>query len=460
MEKKINIFFIIVLINFISCVKTDDFDMPEIEINEPDITVNSTIEAIKKTYEQSGESIYTFSVNDNSIIEGFVISSDESGNFYKTIIIQDKSKIPTSGIKILIDLKANFTKYNFGRKIYIKLAGASITKEGGDYRIGYHIRNELVAIPETLIGDFIFRSTQVEEIIPINILIDEFNSDKLNTYVEINNIQFKYNEIGKTFAGETYDKYDGERIIIACNNQITTTLSTSTYSDFKSNLLPTGKGKINAVLTQDYYGEKYILTINNPSLIDFSNIKRCDPVFLNCENTGQTGSEILFFENFEEVTKTKDLEKLGWKNMNINLGNEKFEKRSSQGNVAMRISAYNTKENPLEAWLITPKINLDNSSNEVFTFKTKASYDNGTILTAWVSTAFSENIKDAAWQQLDVKISVGPKSSSDNEFETSGEISLDCLRGNVHIALKYLGSDSGISTTYDVDDFLIRGKKY
>lgn len=455
--KKITL--ILVLINIISCVQTDDFKTPELEINEPDITANTTISAIKNSYEQSGEKIYAFGEKDNAIIEGFVISSDKGGNFYKTIVIQDKSENPTSGIKVLIDLKANFTKYNFGRKIYIKMAGMSMAKEGEDYRMGYHIRNELVAIPETLIGDVIIRSNQVEEIFPKNTDLDKFNSDNLNTFVKINNLQFKHNEIGKTFAGEPNDKYDGERILVACKNQITTTLSTSTYSDFKSNLLPEGKGEISAVLTQDFYGEKYILVVNDPSSIDFSDNERCDPSFLYCENFGETGNEIIFFENFEEIKKTKDLEELGWKNVNINLGNEKFEKRSSLGNVAMRISAYDTKENPLEAWLVTPEINLDNSANEVFTFKSKASYDNGTILTTWVSDDFNGNIEESTWHQLDVKISVGPKSSSSDEFESSGKINLGCLSGNIHIAIRYLGGDPGISTTYDVDEFLVVGSK-
>ncbi len=95
--------------SLISCVKTDDFELPKIDIEEPNISANSNILAVKNAYEQSGEKIYTYDVNDTSIIEGFVISNDEAGNFYKTLIIQDSFENPDSGIEILIDTRAYFT---------------------------------------------------------------------------------------------------------------------------------------------------------------------------------------------------------------------------------------------------------------------------------------------------------------------------------------------------------------
>lgn len=442
---------------FISCVQTDDFDLPKIEINEPGITVNTTIDAIKKAYDQSGEKIFTFNASDLSVFEAFVISSDESGNFYKLLILQDKSENPTSGIEILIDLKSYYTKFNFGRKIYIKIAGMSIINENGKYKMGFLNRNQLSEIPETLIDDYIIRSSISEEIIPKNLQFSEFSKELLNTYIQIKNIQFQYDEIGKTIAGEPYDKYSAERKLIQCNNQITTILSTSTYVKFKSFLIPENKGFLNAVFTMDYYTEKYVLVLNNLSIFDFTEEERCDPNFLNC-NGNTDGDQIIFYEDFENIKKTKDLENLGWINSNINLGNEKFKKRTVNTNGIMRISAYNTQENPLEAWLITPQINLDNVKDATLTFQTNASYDNGTILTAWVSTDFNGDIKKASWQQLDVNISVGPTNTFITDFTNSGKISLSCLTGNINVAFKYLGGDPGISTTYDIDNVKVTVK--
>ena len=103
----------------------------------------------------------------------------------------------------------------------------------------------------------------------------EFKNDWIGTYIRINDIQFKSDEIGKTFAGEEFDEFNGERILIQCENQISTVLSTSTFSDFKLNLLSHKKGALSAVLTKDFYGEKYILVLNDLSTFDFERYLGC-----------------------------------------------------------------------------------------------------------------------------------------------------------------------------------------
>ena len=449
--------FIICFLLISACVKTEDFDIPKVEIEAPDIVANSDISAIKHALDQSGEKIYSFDENDTAVIEGYVISSDEAGNFYKTLIIQDDFKDPVSGIEILIDLKAYFTKFNLGRKIFIKMAGLSVANNAGKYKIGYIINNKVVEIPESLIDKFIIRSSETESIVPKQISMDAFGIESINTFVEVQNVQFRNDEIGKTFAGEAFDEFNGERILVQCENQITSILSTSTFSDFRSQLISNKSGHISAVLTKDFYAEKYVLVLNNAESINFTDELRCDPEFLNCEATAAESSEIIYFENFQEIKKTQDLEALGWTNANRYLGNAKFKKRSSQENVSMQISAYNSNENPLEVWLISPAINLDAYSHRILTFDTKASYDNGMALTVWVSTDFNKNISEASWRQLDATISVGPGNTYVNDYISSGEIVLDCLEGNVFIAFKYLGGDPGIATTYDLDNIMIKG---
>ncbi len=449
--------FTIILLSIISCVQTDDFDIPKIENEMPNIVSTTSIKALKSALDQSGEKMYTFKENESSIIEGFVISSDEAGNFYKALIIQDNFENPTIGIEIMIDQKALFTKYNFGRKIFIKLAGLSIFNERGKYKLGYLLKNNMEEIPSSKVNDFIIRSTETMEILPLKVEIDDFSDQLIGTYVQIENIQFKKDEIGRTYAGEPFDEFNGERIIEQCSSQWNAILSTSTYSDFKSNLISDKNGTINAVLTKDFYGEKFVLLLNDPSGIELLNTKRCDPEYLTCEGNLESDQNIIFYEDFDHMKNTKDLKEMGWLNHNVNFGNGKFKKRSKNGNVYMQISAYNSEEYFMEVWLITPKINLDKSSDEILTFKTRSSFETGTILTAWVSNNFDENIQNATWIQLDVGISKGSKGSENTDFISSGKVSLDCLQGNVHIAFKYQGSDPNKTTTYDIDHVLVVG---
>jgi hypothetical protein len=440
-----------------SCIHYDDFELAKPEINEPEIKPNTDIIAIKHAYDQSGKKIYTFDESDTSIIEVYVISSDEGGNFYKKMIVQDKNENPTSGIEVLIDLRAYFTKFNFGRKIYIKMAGLSVSNDEGKYIIGYSSRNDVEGIPEYLIDDFIVRSGITQDIIPKQITFGDFTNSIIGTYVQFKNVQFRNDEIGKTYAGETFDEFDGERVLVQCDNQLTTILSTSTYSDFKSNLLPDKKGTLNSVLTKDYSSEKFILVLNNISTVSFVDQDRCDPIFLYCEGNSNKGTKLIFYEDFENIKKTEDLEKLGWNNINANFGAEKYKKITFNGNNAIRISAYNSAENPLEVWLVSPVINLDNTIDEILTFETKASYDDGTILSTWISADFDGSIRDATWQQLDVNISIGPGTGYGTNFTNSGNISLSCLNGNIHFAFRYTGGDPGIGTTYEIDNIKIIG---
>ena len=449
---------IILISTLFSCVPYDSFEVIKPEFDEPDISPNTDIIAVKHAYDQSGQKVYTFDESDASIIEVYVISSDEGGNFYKKMLVQDKNENPTSGIEVLIDLRAYYTRFNYGRKIYIKMAGLSISHDEGKYIIGYVSRNEVEGIPEYLIDDFIVRSGITMEIVPKQIKFGDFSNELIGMYVQLNDVQFRNDEIGKTYAGEVYDKFDGERVLVQCDNQIITILSTSTFSDFKSNLLPDKKGTLSAVFTKDYSSDKFILVLNNISFINFVEEDRCDPEFLFCDGNTDRGKELIFYEDFENISKTEDLEELGWRNINTNFGEEKYKKRAFGGNNTMRISAYNSEENPLEVWLITPHINLDNSVDEVLNFETKASFDEGTILSTWVSDDFEGNIAEATWQQLNVEISVGPGSGYGTDFTSSGNISLSCLNGNIHVAFKYTGGDPGIGTTYEIDNIIITGK--
>jgi len=457
--KNINILGRITLLLMVlfSCVQTDDFEVPIIEIPTSNIITNSTIQAVKNAFEQSDKELFTFDPEDNTIIEGYVISSDEAGNFYKILVIQDKNENATSGVEILIETKSYFTKYNFGRKIQLKMAGLSMKNDQGKFKIGYNLKNDVVEIPESLLDDFIFRSGETSVIIPNTKEISQLTKKEINTLVRLEKMQFNYDEIGKSYAGEQFDQFNGERGLNQCYELLPITLSTSTYSDFKSNLIPDKTGSIEGIFTKDFYGEKYVLVINTPDSIDFQEENRCDPNFYTCDIAAQDVANIVFYEDFENVKNTAALEVLGWTNTNIYFGNEKFAKRTANANGVVQISAYGTEESPLEAWLITPSINLDNSTNEIFTFKNKSTYDNGTVLTAWISADFTGNIKKATWQQLDVEISIGPSSGYENEFISSGKISLNCLEGNIHIAIKYVGGDPGITTTYDIDHFLITG---
>jgi len=448
------------IVTLASCVKTDDFELPESDIPQSSFDENvTTISAVKGHFNFSTNEIYTF--RDTGIfMEGYVISSDEGGNFYKKLVLQDRPANPTAGIQILIDDPSLFDTYDFGRKVYVKLDGLSLWFNNGVLQLGEQNRGDVVAIPPALIDEHITRTTETADIEPLKIEIENFNENYKNLYIRLDNVQFNGNLVRDdhrfSFSAENIDRFDGERQLESCKSGATTNLSTSTFSNFRSLLLPQFSGSIEGVLTRNFYNDYYILVINTPEALSFKETERCDPVFLNCGQNTTLGLETLFQESFETITTLKMLETRGWTNLNVSGGSEVFRPGTLGGNRHVRISAYNTQENPLEAWLITPKISLDKKVDELLSFEIRASFDNATILRVYITTSFTGNPLTTDWTLVDAEIPMGPSNQAGTSFKKSN-IDISCLEGNLHVAFRYLGSGTEKTTTYDLDNIRVTG---
>ena len=465
----------LLLFNF-SCVLDGNFEIPDTSTTEPDLEINSSILKIKTALQQEFNSnnkvIYTFPVHQDNptYIEGFVISSDATGNFYKKLIIQDSSDDPTAGIEIIINKSSLSTSYDIGRKLYIKLDGLSVSYDDGastidptnltlgKYILGFLDGNKVQNIPSTAIKEHIIRSSIVEEINPTIITLSSITESHLNTFIRLENTQFEKTQLQKSFSGESNDEFDGFRYLFDCETEKTIRLQTSTFASFKSVIIPAKKGSFDAILTKDYSSEFLVTIINSPSNISFNNSDRCDPVFLDCGIAITGNSTILLNEDFGNIKNNSALQAAGWSNINANGNSVLFKPKYSKGNRFIELSAYNSGENPLEVWLVSPTINLDASTNEKLSFETNTGYDNGKVMTVFVSSNFTGDIKTATWIQLDAPLSEGPSSGYGNSFTKSGSINIACLTGDFHVAFKYIGADGGITTTFQIDNVKITGE--
>ena len=466
----------ILFICIISCVKDGAFELPDLSIIEPSISVNSSISKIKtalqQEYNTNHKTRYTFPIHPENptYIEGFVISSDATGNFYKKLIVQDRYEDPTAGIEILINAPSLASRYEIGRKIYIKLDGLSVSYDdggsdvnptnltAGKYRLGYLYEGSLQNIPSTRIKEYITKSAMVKEIKPFIVPLSSITEAHINTFIRLEHAQFEKTQLGKSFSGEPNDEYDGIRYLFDCETTKSIRLQTSTYSSFKSTIIPSKKGSIDAILTKDYSSEFFVLTINTPSDISFADDDRCDPVFLECDSIIAGTSTMIFNEDFENIKNNSNLTKAGWSNINVHSNSTIFKSKSSGGNRFVELSAYNSGESPLEVWLVSPKINLDATVKEQLSFETNTGYDNGKVMTVYVSTDFTGDIKKATWTLLDVVLSQGPSAGYGSRFTSSRAVHIACLSGNLNIAFKYTGADGGVTTTFRIDNLKITGE--
>jgi|GEM_PF-593508 len=271
--KKIVLLSVLISTTF-SCVKDDNFSTPTVSCSEPEIVANTTIQQVKEMYSFGGPKV----IETDVIIEGYVVSSDKSGNIYKSISIQDKPENPTAAIKISINENNLYTKYEVGRKIYIKLKGLAVGYSFGSIQIGQAQGTELGRISAFDINNHIFRSCEVVTIIAKKVAIADLNKSMLEMLIEIDNVQFRDDEIGKSYANsnntETVNRvlqsFDTD-----CNLQSEIEIRNSGFANFKSQILPEGKGSIIAIFS-NYYSD-YQLYIRGTEDVQFTDT-RCDYV--------------------------------------------------------------------------------------------------------------------------------------------------------------------------------------
>ena len=445
-----------------SCVEDEDFELPDITVTDPNISANMTFQNVMSKYGQalaSGNDIAVFEEDQDLYIEGYVISSDKAGNFFKELIIQNKidgnsdTANPRLGFKVEINVKGLANTFEIGRKVYVKMNGLAVGLSHGVFVIGKQSGNNIGQIQEFEFKDYIIRDPEIVTLTPKIAMLSELTEQDENTLIQLDNIQAHRHNIAQSYAGEPSDEFDGFRTLESCDDNGSISLQTSTFADFKSLQIPQHKGSIQGVFSRDFGDDFNVLIINSTSDINFDNTERCDPIILECDGTTATATTI-FKEDFQSIHNENDLDVLGWTNINVSGGSERYEDSSFAGDTYMKISAFGTGENPLEAWLVTPAINLGNSSEEELSFDISSNFETGQALTAFITDNYTGDPTTTEWTQLDANIPIG--GASFGNFITS-TINISCLSGNIHVAFQYLGAAGGAETRYHIDNIKVTG---
>ena len=446
------------LLTLVSCVNDDDFEVPNLEVSEPELDGEViTISALRNLVIQEGETVDL--TESTFYVEGYVISSDQSGNWFEEIIIQDSPASPTAGLRVLIDESPLFTFYEVGRKIFVKLEGLHVGESNGVLTLG--VTENLQKIPAPLQFDFIIRSPEVSEIVPTPTSIANFSEAIENTFIELTDVQFIKEEVidaNLTFAGEPLDEFDGERTLISCEDNQTVIVSTSTFADFKSVALPTGRGSVRGTLTRNFFGDTFNLAINNVDAISFEDTERCDPVEVDCGLADAAGNTVLFADDFEGQNTNQPISGNGWTNF-IQAGSETWEAYSQSGGsvsigISARVGSFNSGDDSSIAWLVTPEIAITSNTGVTLEFLTSNSFSDGSNLELLFSADWDgtpENIPSATWDTLSAANIVG----DDDDFVaffSSGIVDLSCIPTDGYIAFKYTGSgDADFDGTFELE---------
>ncbi|WP_420551811.1 DUF5689 domain-containing protein [Tenacibaculum aiptasiae] len=328
-----------VAISFSSCVKDGDFVIPSAGEDKQ----YTNLKSLKEITD-----LYTGGVLDfNEYIKtsgdteintyGYVISNDRAGNFYKTLIIQDKIENPTIGLEVRIDATNLNAMYNVGRKVYIKLNGLALSKYFTTFQIGVKnaAGNGTDRIKDTDFVDYIDRSSEIAELVPTNLKIGEITDNHINTLVKIDDLQSE--QKGLTYA-DPNSTFSVNRTFKSCATFESIIMRTSGFSDFKSLPIPDKKGSVTAVLNK--FSSDYQLFIRDTKDVDFTQEYGCfnNPTLKSLADVKAffTGSETTITENYKiKVVITSDLAK-------GNISNRNAFAQDASAAIALRFSeAYN-----------------------------------------------------------------------------------------------------------------------
>lgn len=436
---------------FTSCVNDDDYATPPFGCIETTLVKTKEVAQIPAT-----TLVAQYTADD--VIEAYVTSSDEAGNFYKSISFQTLNG--SKGFSVPVDVTSTFTNFEPGRKVLIKMKDLYTDIRDGGLRIGAFY-SDINSTPTTQVGRLnasqyataLNKSCTVvkEDDLVRTLTIPQALSDaNLNTLIELNMVQFvdaalAYNYNDPVLAAATGGATN-HLLTDAEGNTIV--FRTSSFANFANNPVASGRGKVRGVLTK--FGSTYQFLARSEDDIKL------------------TGSRLvpLFSENFESIASPGNGTNIalpGWSNINMNPGAEKWEARTFSGNKYAQYSPFGLSpaENTVDTRLITKAINLDNSTGEFLRFGSKIGFANGVAVTAWISTNYTglntaAAINAATWTQLPATFAAQTTSFPTN-FTSSGNIDLSSYSGNVYISFRYVGGTNNITSTYQIDNIEVYG---
>lgn len=451
--KAIKIYFIAVLnimLVLSSCVKDNDYELPEVVIEDPNIQVNTTIALVKQMYNGRLVNFNEASNEGELIMEGYVVSNDESGNLYKILVIQDAPENPTAAIQLDVDVTSLYALYKPGQKVYVKLKGLGMDAVAGVLHIGAIQNNIIERISAFNYTNFIFRSSETVAIRPLELSLNQINDSHINKLIQINNMQLRDAELGESY-GYINNTFTVNRYLQNCEDESTIILRNSGFADFKNELFPQGQGRIVGILSK--FNSDYQLFIRDTNDVVFENSR--------CETNVYQPIEPLslpYTQNFEgSYSDGQNLRVSGWYTLNNSGGIKVFTLEAFNNNFFAQAQAFGTNEAQLETWLVSPGFIIDaNTSNPVLSFGTIDGFNNGNPLTVYISNQFSGDVNAVSWQPIAPTLSTGNVNGYGSSFVSSGEIDLSAYVGEtIYVAFKYTGGSNSVTTTMQIDDFYV-----
>jgi len=427
MKNTIKYFLFIGFATLVGCVNSDVYDSPDLTGDCQTLTATKTVQEVKALATTTA-SQYTA----DDIVEAYVTSSDEGGNFYKSISLVSQDGL--QGFSIPVDDYNLYTKFEPGRKVFIKMKDKYIANNTltSAFEIG-NLYNS-TQIGRLSLGEYqnvIIKGCEKkneDELVNTLTIQQAKNNANLNKLIEIDAVQFSDEFLGKTYYDATNNIGGATNNIVKDINGETLIVRVSEYATFASKMIPSGNGKIRGVMTK--YNSDFQFMIRTELDVKLSG-PRIVPAF-----------EEPFTTNYPNWVKYSVTGAQVW-SLDTQFGNP--------GSCA-KMSGFAGTNNANEDWLISPAIDLTGKTSANLSFD-NASRFSGNLIQVFVSTNYdgSSAPNTATWTEITGAIL--DTNTSSYVWTNSGNLNINSFAGNanVRVAFKYT-STSSASRTWEIDN--------
>jgi len=399
---------------------------------------------------------HNLDVNGNEIpeyLEAIVISSDEGGNFYKSMYLQpvDGSK----GFNLSIDEVNTYTKdLQPGKRVFLKINGLAFANptsfaRGLIFGAPPTAQFAVDRIPASEYKAILKPTCEIfnEDNIVHKITLAQALSDTyLNTLVEIQDVQFKTD-------CATFSKIDFDTTLkITSNGTQTLDIRTSHFANFAGQQVPSGRGTIRGVLTKYSSNTGYQLILRTERDVNMTG----DRVVAATPAKGGTTLAYsgAFSEGFESYGTTTTGVTIPKYINDVTVGTRYWDVATFSNNKYLQNSAFNS--GCLKAYFVVP---VDLTAASKFSFKSKDGYYDAQPLKVYYSTSYVPGGDITPDMLVDItnkfKLASGTTTGYATDFTNSGIYAIpEELTGNGFFIFEYDGTN-GATTTIQLDDIVV-----
>lgn len=230
-------FYILVLAVAIVGCNYNDFSDVRYQYTSSAPAVNGRLSAVAEICSET-----PFAIIHPIVVEGRVIANDRSGNFYRTIIIDDG----TAAVAIKLNLYDLHNLFRIGQRVVVDCEGLVAVREQGVATLGSRVeewnptRIEGFALRSEA-DKHIFRMADVDVVVPSVVISGELNSEMCGRLVRLNNLTLSpHTPVGTTWAesleDNPYSSVSARYFYTPQGDSIA--VVTSAYADFAANPIP------------------------------------------------------------------------------------------------------------------------------------------------------------------------------------------------------------------------------